>query len=64
MQLQESEDEHTALVVGCEDKAKARNEGYLGIAFPQLSDKGVKGWCINWIKGKVIPVFAGAMEKR
>ena len=26
--------------------------------------KDVKGWCISWIKGKVIPVFTIARKKR
>ena len=37
---------------------------YLGIVIPQLPGKGVNGWCISWIEGKVILVFTGAMKKR
>ena len=61
MQLRESKDKRTALVVGVSGKQNI--ERYLGIVIPQLPDKGVKGWCIKWIKGKVIPVFTGAMKK-
>ena len=39
-------------------------ERYLGIFIPQLPDKGVKGWCISWIEGMVIPVFTSARKKR
>ena len=41
-----------------------KKERYLGIVIPQLPGKDVKGWCISWIKGKVIPVFTSARKKR
>ena len=69
MQLQKSEDKRTALAAGCEDKTKHninknKKEIYLGIVIPQLPGKDVKGWCISWIEGKVIPLFTSAREKR
>ena len=66
MQLQNSEDKRTALVAGCEDETKHKKgkERYLGIVIPQLTDKGVKGWCISWVEGKVISVFTSARKKR
>ena len=68
VQLQKSEDKRTALVSGCEDETKHNikkkfEKRYLGIAIPQLPGKGVKGWCISWIEGKVIPVFTSARKK-
>ena len=44
------------------NKIKKR-ERYLGIGIRQLPDKGVNGWCISWIEGRVIPVFTSAREK-
>ena len=43
---------------------KEEEERYLGIVIPQLPGKDVKGWCISWIEGKVIPVFTSAREKK
>ena len=42
---------------------KKGKERYLGIVIPQLPYKGVTGWFISWIEGKVIQVFTRAMEK-
>ena len=50
----------TALVAGVLGQKKKDNHS---IFIPQLPDKGVKGWCISWIEGKVIPVFASARKK-
>ena len=43
---------------------KNKKERYLGIVIPQLPGKDVKGWCISWIEGRVIPVFTSARKKR
>ena len=42
---------------------KNKKERYLGIVIPQLPGKDVKGWCISWIEGKVIPVFTSARKR-
>ena len=40
---------------------KNKKERYLGIVIPQLPGKDVKGWCISWIEGKVIPGYLSSL---
>ena len=69
VQLQKSEVKCTAFVAGCENeirhetKKRGGVEKYIFIVVRQLPDKGVKGWCISWFKGMVIPVFTSVGKK-